>query len=171
MRKGVLKCSPICGQVCVSNEMLVTQVCPTLCDPMDCSPPGSSVHRIFQARKLEWVAIPFSRDTLNPDPSTTELGSLRGPPQSWAAPEGPLPRQLPSPGLVLAVLQNAEPRVKAASARTSASSARGGFTCTRESVCPPARQALRPSRAHGSAGVSGGILALPCPLPPWSRGW
>ena len=96
---------------------------------------------------------------------------LRGPPQSWAAPEGPLPRQLPSPGLVLAVLQNAEPRVKAASARTSASSARGGFTCTRESVRPPARQALRPSRAHGSARVSGGILSLPCPLPPWSRGW
>ena len=35
--------------------------CPTLCDPMDCSPPGSSVHGIFQARVLEWVAISFSR--------------------------------------------------------------------------------------------------------------
>ena len=35
----------------------VTQPCPTLCDPMDCSPPGSSVHGIFQARVLEWVAI------------------------------------------------------------------------------------------------------------------
>ena len=33
----------------------------TLCDPMDCSPPGSSVHGILQARILEWVAIPFSR--------------------------------------------------------------------------------------------------------------
>ena len=32
-----------------------------LCDPMDCNPPGSSVHGIFQARILEWVAIPFSR--------------------------------------------------------------------------------------------------------------
>ena len=39
----------------------VIQLCPTLCDPMDCSPPGSSVHGIFQARILEWVAIPFSR--------------------------------------------------------------------------------------------------------------
>ena len=39
----------------------VTQSCPTLCDPMDCSPPGSSVHGILQARILEWVAIPFSR--------------------------------------------------------------------------------------------------------------
>ena len=38
----------------------VAQSCPTLCDPMDCSPPGSSVHEIFQARVLEWVAISFS---------------------------------------------------------------------------------------------------------------
>ena len=38
-----------------------TQLCPTLCDPMDYSPPGSSVHGTFQARILEWVAISFSR--------------------------------------------------------------------------------------------------------------
>ena len=37
------------------------QSCPTLCDPMDGSPPGSSVHRILQARVLEWVAMPSSR--------------------------------------------------------------------------------------------------------------
>ena len=37
------------------------QSCPTLCDPMDCSLPGFSVHGIFQARVLEWVAISFSR--------------------------------------------------------------------------------------------------------------
>ena len=36
------------------------QSCPTLCDPMDCSPPGFSVHGILQARTLEWVAISFS---------------------------------------------------------------------------------------------------------------
>ena len=36
------------------------QLCPTLCDPKDGSPPGSSVHRILQARILEWVAISFS---------------------------------------------------------------------------------------------------------------
>ena len=40
---------------------LVTKPCPTLCDPMDCSLPGSSVHGISQARILEWVAISFSR--------------------------------------------------------------------------------------------------------------
>ena len=39
----------------------VTQSCPTLCDPMDCSLPGSSVHGIFQAIVLEWIAISFSR--------------------------------------------------------------------------------------------------------------
>ena len=39
----------------------VAYLCPTLCDPMDCSPPGSSVRRISQARILEWVAISFSR--------------------------------------------------------------------------------------------------------------
>ena len=42
-------------------KVKVTQSCPTLCDPMDCSPPGSSVHGILQARILEWVAMPSSR--------------------------------------------------------------------------------------------------------------
>ena len=42
----------------------VSQLCPTLCNPMDCSPPGASVHGIFQARILEWVAISSSRGCL-----------------------------------------------------------------------------------------------------------
>ena len=42
------------------SESEVTQLCPTLCDPMGCSLPGSSVHGIFQARVLEWGAIAFS---------------------------------------------------------------------------------------------------------------
>ena len=44
----------------------VAQLCLTLCDPMDCSLPGSSVHRIFQARVLEWAAISFSRGSSQP---------------------------------------------------------------------------------------------------------
>ena len=44
--------------------VLITQLCPTLCDPMDCSPSSSSVHGIFQARILEWIAISFSRQLL-----------------------------------------------------------------------------------------------------------
>ena len=47
--------------MCLTDEcVLVAQLCPTLCDPMDCIPPGYSVHRILQTRILEWVAIPFS---------------------------------------------------------------------------------------------------------------
>ena len=42
------------------KESGVTQLCPTLCDPMDCSLPGSSVHGVFQAIVLEWGAISFS---------------------------------------------------------------------------------------------------------------
>ena len=48
----------------VKSESEVTQSCPTLCDPMDCSLPASPVHGIFQARVLEWGAIAFS-DTWN----------------------------------------------------------------------------------------------------------
>ena len=44
----------------------VTQMCPTLCDLVDCSPPGYSVHGILQARILEWVAISFSRGSSRP---------------------------------------------------------------------------------------------------------
>ena len=50
----------------MKGKVLVTQSCPTLCDPMDCNPPGSSVHRISQARILECVAIPSPGDL--PDP-------------------------------------------------------------------------------------------------------
>ena len=45
----------------VVRKVLVPQSCPTLCDPLDCSPPGSSVHGILQSRILEWVAISSSR--------------------------------------------------------------------------------------------------------------
>ena len=45
---------------------LVTKSCPTLCNPMDYNPPVSSVHGIFQARILEWVAISFSRESSPP---------------------------------------------------------------------------------------------------------
>ena len=53
-----------------SVKVLVTQSCPTLCNPMDCSPPGSSDHGIFQARILEWVAMPTSRGSCRPRDQT-----------------------------------------------------------------------------------------------------
>ena len=54
----------------VKSESEVAQSCPTLSDSMDCSPPGSSVHGIFQARVLEWVAIFFSKRSSQPRDQT-----------------------------------------------------------------------------------------------------
>ena len=54
-------CVRACVCVCVNMCVLVFQSCLTLCFSMDCSPPGSSVYRILQARILEWVAMPCSR--------------------------------------------------------------------------------------------------------------
>ena len=57
--------------MCVRAKSL--QSCPSLCDPMDYSPPGSSVHGILQERILEWMAMSFPGDLLNPG---IEPGSL-----------------------------------------------------------------------------------------------
>ena len=66
--------------VCV----LVAQSCPTPCEPVDCSPPGSSVHRILQARILEWVAFPFSKGSSQPR-DQTQVSTL----QADSLPAGP----------------------------------------------------------------------------------
>ena len=58
--------SKIIGQTISVQFSSATQSCSTLCDPMDCSPPGSSVHGILQARILESVAIPPSRGSSQP---------------------------------------------------------------------------------------------------------
>ena len=57
-------------------KVLVTQSCPTLCDPMDCSLPGSFVRGIFQARILEWIAISFSRGSSWPTSPALQADSL-----------------------------------------------------------------------------------------------
>ena len=51
-------------------KVKVTQSCLTLCDPMDCSVAGSSVHGIFQSRILEWVAVAFSKGSSQPRDQT-----------------------------------------------------------------------------------------------------
>ena len=59
--------------------VLSLQSCPTLCDPMDCSPPGSSVHGIFQGRILEWVSMPSSRySCLGIKPASLSSPALAG---------------------------------------------------------------------------------------------
>ena len=99
------------------HEMLVGQSCPSLCDPMDCSPPGSSIHGISQARILEWVAISFwsgnngiretaissSRDLPDPgiEPSPLTSPALAGTfftaSATWEAPCSPqtIPQNIP----------------------------------------------------------------------------
>ena len=57
------------------NECSVTQSCPTLCNPMDCTPPGSPIHEILQARILEWVAIPSSGSLPDPEIKHASLAS------------------------------------------------------------------------------------------------
>ena len=59
----------------VKSESGVSQSCQTLSNPMDCSPPGSSVHGIFQARVLEWVAIAFSNN-VSSDPYIVQYSKL-----------------------------------------------------------------------------------------------
>ena len=58
--------------------MLVAQLCLTLCDPMDHSPPGSSVHGILHARILEWIAISFSRGLPDPGIEPVSPALVRG---------------------------------------------------------------------------------------------
>ena len=64
--KGEREVKPIYLSMKVKVKQLVAQSCPILCDPMDCSLPGSSVHGILQARLLEWIAMPFSRGSSRP---------------------------------------------------------------------------------------------------------
>ena len=66
VNKCVLVYSTKYNEILVSLECLTTKSCPTLCDPMDCNPPGSSLHGIFLARILEWVAMPSSRGFPSP---------------------------------------------------------------------------------------------------------
>ena len=85
----------------VKSESEVAQSCPTLSDPMDCSPPGSSTHGIVQARVLEWVAIAFSHlglVKLNPSDqirSVTQSCLTLCDPMNLSTPGLPVHHQLP----------------------------------------------------------------------------
>ena len=85
------------------NQVLVTQSFLTLCDPMDCNPPGSSVHEILQARLLQWVAISFSTkdskaDSKNEHSVPTVGGGWEGGGSPSASTE--LSTSLPLPGSI-----------------------------------------------------------------------
>ena len=57
-------------------KVLVVQSCLTLCNSTDCSPPGSSVHRILEARLLEWGDVPFSGESSQPRSPALQVDSL-----------------------------------------------------------------------------------------------
>ena len=98
----------------VNSESEVTQSCRTLSNPMDCSPPSSSVHGIFQTRVLEWVAIAFSRKTAAAAAKSPQLCPTRNNPMTsayQAPPSMGFSRQeywsglpLPSPDLTISNL-------------------------------------------------------------------
>ena len=89
-------------------SFLVAQSCLTLCDPMDYSPPGSSVHGILQARVLEWVAMLSSRGSSQPRNQTQvshsagrffTVWATRGAQEYWTAQPIAPPGELPDPGI------------------------------------------------------------------------
>ena len=89
---GLLHCRQIIVWIPRENEseIEVAQMCPTLCDPVDCSLPGSSIHGILQARVLEWVAISFSRGSSRAR-DQTQVSRIAGRHFNlWATREAPL---------------------------------------------------------------------------------
>ena len=69
------------------KESEVAQSCLTLCHPLDCNPSGSSIHWVFQARILEWVAISFSRESLQPR-DRTQVSCIAGRHFYWLSHQG-----------------------------------------------------------------------------------
>ena len=102
-------CSPPALTVCPCS---VTQACPTLCNPVDCSPPGSPIPGILQARTLEWVAISSSRRSCQPRDQTwvsfisctaggffaAEPPGKHGSPPAFTAGHGETPTVMPALG-------------------------------------------------------------------------
>ena len=96
-RLCVCVCVCVCARVCMCVRVcMCTRACAqsnlTLCDPMDCSLPGSSVHDIFQVRILEWLPFPILRDLpdlgIEPDSPALQADSLLSKPPG--KPGGPL---------------------------------------------------------------------------------
>ena len=65
------------------NKAELLQSCLTLCNPMDCSPPSSSVHGIFQARILEWVAMPSSKGSSSVAQQVKNLSAVKETQEMW----------------------------------------------------------------------------------------
>ena len=90
--KTVTEKRPLSSYIESESESEVAQSCPTLCDPVDCSLPGFSVHGIFQARVPEWVAISFSRGSSRPRDRTPDSHILGRSFTLWATREAQVAR-------------------------------------------------------------------------------
>ena len=136
----------------------VTQLCLTLCDPMDCSPPGSSIHGIFYARVLEWVSISFSRGSSQAKDQTwvSHIAGRRF--TFWATKESQPDIQFSSVQSLSRVWLFATPCITAHQASLSITNSRSSLRLTSiESVMPSSHLILcRP------------LLLLP-PIPPSIR--
>ena len=86
---SVLKMGSSPVLICQKLKVKVVQSCPTLCDPMDCNLPGSSVPGILQARTVEWVAVPFSMGSFQPRDWTQVSHNAGGFFTLWATREAP----------------------------------------------------------------------------------
>ena len=88
----------------ISHKVLIAQLCPTFCDPMDCSQSGFSVHRILQARILLWDDIPFSRGSSWPR-DQTQVSPIAGRLFTvWATREGQFYIRVTSKGYYLIIV-------------------------------------------------------------------
>ena len=143
------------------------QSCPALCDPVDCSLPSSCVHGILQARILEWVALPFSRD--HPDPRI-EPESLMSPALAGGFFTASVTWEAQHSHLVVQLLSCIWPF---ATPWTAACQASLFFTIFNIGICrEPARESPPMTRSCGrvlvgkaSQNSRGAPLSLPEPLP------
>ena len=170
-------------------KVKVTQLCPTLCDPMDCSPPGSSVRGILQAKTLEWVVIPFSRGSSWPR-DWTQVSCIAGRFFiSWATREVPKLLSVSSVQSLSRVWLFATPWITARQASLSITSSRSSLRLMSiESVMPsshsssvvpfsscpqslPASESFPMSQLFTWDGQSTGVSALASFIPKNTQGW
>ena len=143
---------------CESVKVLVTQSCPTLCDSMDCSPPGSSVHGILQARILQWVAIPSPGDLPNPGvkpwSSALQVDSLPSEP-----PGKPLCREVDTSRPMRQPPQGLDPKTKVPPCSPPGPRAQGEGLASLPLLLPPGAKARRPGVFQARVMSSGTILS------------
>ena len=150
------------GRKDMESECEAAQSCLTSCDPMDCSPPGSSIHGIFQARVLEWVAISFSRrKSINSVQFSCSVVSNSLWPHESQHARPPCPS--PTPGI------HSDSGPSSQWCYPAISSSFVTFSSCPQSL--PASESFPMSQLFAWGGPSTGFSALASVLPKKSQGW